>query len=148
MNRKSGFTIIELMVAAIIIGVLAAIAIPSYRIQMLKVRNQEAARVLYALWDAEKDYFRDNGVYTGNIDDLAVEIPTMKNFTNLVLADSPVSGCGGPIVTSRMSVDSMDSSYRIYMLENGSLFCRPLPLVPLVCPDPFCIKMGFPAQYW
>ncbi len=139
---------IEVMVVIAIIGVLAAIAIPSYRIQMLKVKNQEAVRVLWALWEAEKDYFRDNGVYTSNVGDLAIEIPTMKNFTNLILADSAVSGCGGPEVTSRMSVDSMDSSYRIYMMENGSFFCRSLPIGPLLCPNPFCMKMGFPAQYW
>ncbi len=49
MNRKFGFTIIELMIVAIIIGVLAALAFPSYRIQMLKVRNQEAIRILMIL---------------------------------------------------------------------------------------------------
>ena len=132
----------------VIIGVLAAVALPSYRIQMLKMKNQEAIRVLWALWEAEKDYYRENGAYTSVVAELAVEIPTMKNFTNLVLADFPVSGCGGPDVTSRMSVDSIDSSYRIYMLENASFFCRPLPLASLLCPDPFCMKMGFPAQYW
>lgn len=147
-NSKSAFTIIEIIVVVVIIGVLAAIAMPSYRIQMLKVKNQEAVRVLWALWEAEKDYFRDNGVYTSNVGDLAIDIPTMKNFTNLVLTDSQVQGCGGPFVTNRMSVDSIDSSYRIYLMENGSLFCRSGLVGPLLCPDPFCMKMGFPAQYW
>ncbi len=138
----------ELIIVVVILGVLAAVAIPNYRIQMLRMKNQEASRVLMALWEAEKDYYRENGAYTSDTNKLAVEIPTMKNFTNLVLTDSPVSACGGPEVTSRMSVDSRDSSYRIYMLEDASLFCRPLPLAPLLCPDPFCMKMGFPAQYW
>lgn len=147
-KKRLGFTLTEIMIALVIIGVIAALALPSYRIQMLKIKNQEAIRVLMALWEAEKDYYRGNGVYTDNIADLAVEIPPMKNFTNLVLLTNfpEGGGCGGPIVTFRIRVDSMDSSYRIFILENGSFFCLSLHGGP--CPDPLCIKMGFPAQYW
>lgn len=145
-NKKDGFSFIEVAVVVLIIGVLAALAFPSFRIQMMKVKNQEAVRVLMALWEAQLDYYRENGVYAGDINNLDVVIPAMKNFTNLTMTDFPVQGCGGPVVTSRMSVDSLDSSYRIFMMENGKLFCRVLPVSS--CPDSLCMKMGFPAQYW
>ena len=49
----------ELIIVVIIIGVLAAVAIPSYRIQMLKMKNQEAVRVLMVIWEAQKEYYRE-----------------------------------------------------------------------------------------
>ncbi len=145
-KKKQGFSFIEVMFVVLIIGVLAALAFPSFRIQILRMKNQEATQILIALWEAQRDYYRENGVYTNDINDLDVVIPSMKNFTNLTMTDFPISGCGGPVVTSRMSVDSVDGSYRIFMLEDGKFFCRVLPVSS--CPDPFCIKMGFPAQYW
>ncbi len=115
---------IEVMVIIAIIGVLAAIAIPSYRIQMLKVKNQEAVRILMALWEAEMDYYRENGAYTSNLADLPVDIPTPKNF-QMPVVGGPFCGMGGPPpYIAAIQYQTGQYSRNVYLLKSTAL-CAP-----------------------
>jgi type IV pilus assembly protein PilE len=58
MNHK-GFTLLELLMAIAVIGILAAIAIPSYQLQMQKSRRTDAMSALSAL-HIEMEKFRGN----------------------------------------------------------------------------------------
>ena len=69
-NPHRGFTLIELMVVVAIIGVLAAIAYPSYLQQTKKSRRADAKAALLDLATKEERYMSVNNKYTATLTDL------------------------------------------------------------------------------
>jgi type IV pilus assembly protein PilE len=61
---KAGFTLIELMVSVAIIGILAALAITSYRSNQFRSRRTEAFGNLREIANLEKSYFAEFNIYT------------------------------------------------------------------------------------
>ncbi len=59
-----GFTLIELMITVAIVGILAAIAYPSYQEQVAKSRRSEATNALMSAAQALERYYSANGRYT------------------------------------------------------------------------------------
>ena len=70
MNKKRGFTLIEMIVVMAIIGILFAIAAPTYRRSVLKSNRSDAQITLTRLATLEERYyFRENN-YTGSFADI------------------------------------------------------------------------------
>lgn len=70
--RKDGFTLIELLVVVLIIGVLAAIALPKYLTAVKKAHASEAITTLRAVRDAQRVYLLEHGQYSANFKDLGL----------------------------------------------------------------------------
>jgi type IV pilus assembly protein PilE len=84
MSHRQGFTLIEVMITVAIIGVLAAIAIPSYRDYALRGQLVEAHNALSVLRANMERHFQDNRTYASvGTTFLApcAELPTAGTFT-------------------------------------------------------------------
>jgi len=64
-SEEKGFTLIELLVVILIIGILAAIAIPAFLGQRQKAQDSEAKSAVRTAASAAKAYFTDSQSYTG-----------------------------------------------------------------------------------
>ena len=74
MNKKA-FTLIELLVVVLIIGILAAIALPQYEKPVEKARLTTWMPMVRALHDAEEAYYLANGEYSNDLEALDIQIP-------------------------------------------------------------------------
>ena len=80
MNKKA-FTLIELLVVVLIIGILAAVALPQYEKAVEKSRAAEAFVMLKHLKDAQEVYYMANGVYATSFEELGEANPSGKYFS-------------------------------------------------------------------
>ena len=75
MKNNQAFTLIELLVVVLIIGILAAVALPQYQKAVEKSRAVQAITLLKSVYNAAKAYQLANGSWPTSFDELAVEIP-------------------------------------------------------------------------
>lgn len=119
MQRCKGFSLIELMIVVIIIGILAAIAIPSYQ-QYRVIANRGAAKaVLLEIASKQEEYIGRNGAFSAGgswATDLHVTVPAevdREYSFSVAAAAIPLTGtlsAPGFIATATPKAGSMQAS--------------------------------------
>jgi type IV pilus assembly protein PilE len=65
-SRERGVTLLELMAVVVIIGILASIAIPSYRSYLLRAQRSDATAALLRVAAAQEKFYLQNNTYAGD----------------------------------------------------------------------------------
>ena len=86
--KSRAFTLIELIIVVIIVGILATLAIPQYQKAVERAKGAKARDMVKLIFKAELMYFADKGVYVTGYEDVIV--PGLKDYIELdgALADT------------------------------------------------------------
>ncbi len=104
MKNKQAFTLIELLVVVLIIGILAAVAVPQYKIAVAKSRVSGLLPMLKSVAQAEETYYLANGQYADDWDTLSLEPGRKHNiYANIMTFPGGYIGLNSQVGTYAVS---------------------------------------------
>lgn len=95
MKLQNGFTLPEIMIVVALVGILAAIAMPSYSSYMIRGNRAAAQAFMLDVASREKQYLLDARAYTSSLVTLGVTAPTdvSRNYTIAICLNPVVAQC-------------------------------------------------------
>lgn len=105
-NKEEGFTLIELLVVVIIIGVLAAIALPSLLGQVNKAKQTEARQNIGAANRAQQAFYLEKGKFATDFNELSIGIKNTDSYEYVIAGDAT-----GPIQANAKVLTGALKSY-------------------------------------
>ena len=112
LRTKKGFTLVELMVVIVIIGILAALAIPKFTNASAKAKWSEVPTVLASFENAELAYIAETG-NTGAATDIVFDQPTSSKWFTYSDATTTDNGIYQGTVTGAASIGGIATNQGI-----------------------------------
>ena len=111
--KSQGFTLIEVLIAVLIIGIFAAIAVPQYQKSVVKSRAAHLQSILSNLVKASNEYYLRTGQYPTSFDQLDIDFnfPTGEAICKTNWGPTAVKKGDGFEVT--LNKAGIDQKYRI-----------------------------------
>jgi type IV pilus assembly protein PilE len=133
-RRASGFTLIELLVVVLIIGILAAIAVPQYFKVVEHSKAAEAVQWIGTVQGAQEQYLAGKGNYASALTDLAVGLNTSFNNFLPVATLATGGGTSSPNWAAALVRNGNPAGYGAYTIQwsgppgawacNGNAACQ------------------------
>jgi type IV pilus assembly protein PilA len=80
-HRSAGFSLVELTIVVVILGVLAMMGVPRYQVAVEKAKASEAYGYLAHVAKAQEMYRARTGSYSASLSALSIQVPTPAHFS-------------------------------------------------------------------
>jgi prepilin-type N-terminal cleavage/methylation domain-containing protein len=131
---RKGFTLVELAVVIVIIGVLAAFGVPRFMNAVEKAKAAEAFAYLAAIRDAQERYQAQNGTYATDLTALDIQIPAPTYFSVGTVVAGATSNLQSSwsLTMTRSGASAGYAAYTVVFTDQGFNVSSTIPAA--ICP--------------
>lgn len=116
-RRIGGFSLVELMITVAVVGVLATVALPSYRESVRKGQRAEARALLFEVMQKQERFYTERNTYTVTLTDLGFPSP-LKTARNAFTISLAAGGSGIATSVNATATAAADSDCVTLVLAN------------------------------
>lgn len=122
-THAGGFSLIELLIAIAILGIVGTIAYPSYLDSVRKGRRSDGMSALMSVQQAQERWRSNNAAYTGTLGDLGVSSVSASGFYDISVSGAVATGYVATAVGKGGTTQADDTACRklSVKLEGGNL---------------------------